>query len=183
MKNKLIHRFGLLSLPLLLTGCLDFDTPDNGPLIKLYEQRIPHSSLILYKFDYYGNFATLSDYTGLTILDSSVPFARDKIDRLPGDYFTAKPNPQLLKMVSMKYITGEEKESDTLLLPYDQYSERINGIQIKVKAYKPTYGTTSLTGYMGYQFDGMKETDDSLTFFNVVRLGGGIEYPSTTTLS
>jgi hypothetical protein len=168
-----------LLLLLLLIGCIDVDTNSGeGLLLRLYKQRIPNSNLVIYKFDYYGSFVTNSDYTGLTILDSSIRFARDKIERLPGYYFAAKPRPDVLKMISMGYITGLETERDTLLTPDRQYSKRVNGVQVDVKEYKPTYGTSLLTGFMAYQFDSFKETDDSLTFFNVVKMGGGPEFSS-----
>jgi len=169
-----------LLLLFLLLGCNDFDSNSGkGVLLSLYEQKLPNSSLIIYKFAYEGDFVTTSDYTGLTILDSSIRFARDKIERLPGYFFAAKPKPDFLKMINLEVPNGMATARDTLLTPDNQYSKRVNGIQIDVNEYKETYGTSFVTGLMSYKFDGFKETTDSLTFFDVTKTSGGTELSST----
>ena len=69
------------------------------------------------------------------------------------------------------------------MTPCSQYSEKVNDVRIEVKKYKETYGSPMITGLMSYQFDGIKETDDSLTFFNVVKKSGGQEFPSTVSFA
>jgi len=178
---------GSLLFPLLLlvcanlTACLfyDPDSEQKTSLLGLHRQRIPHSSLVIYKFAYAGSFATTSYYTGLTILDSSISFARNKIERLPADYFSERPTPYLFKMINIRAGINRAGEKDTLMTPDRQYSEKFNDVLVDVKEYKETYGSPMITGLMSYQFDGIKETDDSLTLFNVVMMSGGQEFPST----
>jgi hypothetical protein len=110
----------LLIVCINLTACLfyDPDSEQTTPLLALHKQRIPHSSLVIYKFAYASNFATTSDYTGLTILDSSIPFARNKIERLSANYFSASPTPGLFKMINISSYGADEK--DTLMTPCSQ---------------------------------------------------------------
>jgi len=62
---------------------------------------------------------------------------------------------------------------DTLTTPVKQYAKKINGILVNVTEYKDTYGNASTsTGLMEYRFDSLKETGDSLIFFNAERIYG-----------
>jgi len=175
----------LLLVCVNLTACLfnDPNSEQNTPLLALHRQRIAHSSLVIYKFVYEGSFATTSYYMGWTILDSSIPFARNKIERLPADYFSERPMPYLFKMINIRSGTNRAQEKDTLMTPDRQYSEEIKDVRIEVKEYRETYGSPRITGLMSYQFDGIKETDDSLTLFNVVEVAGGQDFPSTVSFA
>jgi hypothetical protein len=155
------------------------DTDDR--LQSLYRQRVANSRLVIYDFSFAGGFVTSSDYTGFAVLDSTVSFANDKMKKLPCTYFAAVPNDSVIEMIDINYGQNPRTERDTLLTPIKRYSKKVGNLQINVTEYNDTYGSaTSSTGLMEYKFDSMKETADSLIFYNVTEKFGGKEFPSAT---
>lgn len=153
----------------------------NEKLDSLYRQRIENSNYVLYEFNYTGAFVTSSDFSGITILDSNETFTKSKIDRLPCSYFITKPSIDNLKMLNIDFGKIPRTEKDTLLTPKGQYIKNFNGVQFNITEFNNTYGSATMnTGLMRYEFDSLKETKDSLTFYNVTKIFGGKFFPSTT---
>jgi len=173
-----------LQMILLLTvfeSCNFISGNSEDRLQSLYRQRIPDSKWVIYDFSFAGSFVTSSDYTGFAILDSAVPFSKDKIKELPCTYFAAVPTHSAFEMIDINYGQNPRTERDTLLTPTNRYSKKVGTLQINVTEYKDTYGTaTSSTGLMEYEFERMNETADSLTFYSVAKKFGGKEFPPTT---
>jgi hypothetical protein len=137
--------------------------------------------LVIYDFSFAGGFVTSSDYTGFSVLDSSVSFTKARMKELPSIYFATIPTSSYFKMIDINYGQNPRNKSDTLLMPTKQYSKMIDNIQIDVTEYNDTYGSaTSSTGLMEYEFEGMTETADSLTFYKVSKKFGGKEFSATT---
>jgi hypothetical protein len=150
-------------------------------LQSLYSQRIPNSNLVIYDLSFSGSFVTDNYYTGFAILDSTVSFSREAIKELPCTYFSAKPTNSVIKMIDINYGQEPRTEKDTLLTPTNHYNKKVDNIQIDVTEYNSTYGSaTSSTSLMEYEFDGIKETEDSLIFYKVTHKFGGKEFPPTT---
>ena len=150
-------------------------------LQSLYRQRIPNSKLVIYDFSFAGGFVTSSDYTGFAVLDSSVSFTKDRMKELPCTYFANMPTSSNFKMIDINYGQKPRAESDTLLTPTKQYSKKIDNVQIDVTEYNDTYGSaTSSTGLIEYEFEGMNETADSLTFYKVSKKFGSKDFPART---
>ncbi|MCF1717027.1 hypothetical protein L0U88_20460 [Flavihumibacter sp. RY-1] len=166
----------------LFAGCSFLaDTSDEDRLQNLYRQRVANSPLVIYDFSFAGGFVTSSDHTGFAILDSTVSFSKDKMNELPCTYFAAVPTNTVFEMIDINYGQNPRTEKDTLLTPTNHYSKKVGNLQINVSEYKDTYGSaTSSTGLMEYEFDIMRETSDSLTFYNVTKKFGGKEFPATT---
>ncbi|MDO6435213.1 hypothetical protein Q4E93_31645 [Flavitalea sp. BT771] len=138
----------------------------------LYRQRIPDSRLVIYDFSYAGAFATTSDYKGYAVLDSATPFSADKIKQLPCTYFSKPPMKSNFNMIHLD--RSRRKPADTLLVPIGRYTSQTNDVQIEVVEYNDTYGNASMsTGQMEYAFDSVKESRDSLTFYNITTKSGG----------
>lgn len=178
MKTLLVVSF---IISFLFEGCnFKKETLKDG-LQSLYKQRIANSRLVIYDFSFAGGFATSSSYTGFAVLDSTILFSKDKLKELPCTYFAEVPTGSGFKMIDINYGQNPRTKNDTLLTPIKQYSKKIDDILVNVIAYNDTYGSaTSSTGLMEYEFDVMKETKDSLTFYNVTKNFGGKEFPSTT---
>lgn len=164
----------------LLTSCdwmgsVPKRTDDN--LYGLYRQRIENSDKILYQFAYSGTFVASSDYQGVTILDSIEKFSLDKIVDFPTEYFFTKPKGKFLNLIKINYSSSPTTEKDTVLTPVIIYKKNINGTELSVTEYNLTYGSaTKNTGLMRYEFDRFKESNDSLTLFNVTKKFGGKEF-------
>lgn len=140
----------------------------------LYRQRIEKSDQILYQFAYSGTFVTGSDYQGVTILDSTEKFLLDKIVDFPTEYFLSKPKGKSLDLIKINYSSSPTTEKDTVLAPVKTYKKKINGTELTVTEYNLTYGSATInTGLMRYEFDTFKESNDSLTLFNVTKKFGG----------
>jgi hypothetical protein len=173
-----------LQIILLLTvfeSCNFVSDNSKDRLQSLYRQRIPNSKFVIYDFSFAGGFVTSSDYTGFAILDSSVSFTKDRTKELPCTYFATTPTSSDLKMIDINYGQDPRTEGDTLLTPTKKYSKKIDNLQIDVTEYNDTYGSaTSTAGLMEYNFEGMNETADSLTFYGVAKKFGGKEFPATT---
>ena len=174
----------LLQLVILLTlfaGCnFMADTSDEERLQSLYRQRVANSPLVIYDFSFAGGFVTSSEHTGFAVLDSTVLFSKGKMKELPCTYFAAVPTHSVFEMIDINYGQNPRIEKDTLITPTNLYSNKVGDIQINVTEYNDTYGSaTSSTGLMEYEYDSMKETADSLTFYNVTKKFGGKEFPST----
>jgi hypothetical protein len=169
---------------ILLTFFASCGSPTNNSvdrLQSLYRQRIQNSSRIIYAFSYSADYAFTSEYTGMTILDSSITFEKSKIEKLPAEYFAAKPTGTYLRMFAINYGESPRSEKDTLLTPIRQYAKKINDIRVDIVEYNDTYGTaTTSTGLMEYTFDRLMETEDSLIFHNVIKISGGREFSATT---
>ncbi len=71
-------------------------------------------------------------------------------------------------------------EQDTLLTPTEQYTKSFNNFQFDITKYNNTYGNATHTVLMRYEFDSIKETNDSLIFYNVRKKFGAKTFPSTT---
>jgi hypothetical protein len=167
-------------LTFVLGSCIR-TTETNEGLYSLYRQRIEDSNYVLYEFWYLSDFATSSDYGGLTILDSSKTFTRSKIDQLPSSYFQTKPTIRDLKMLDIDFEQNPTSEKDTLLTPIGHYHKKFNDVDFEITKYNQTYGSATMnTGLMRYEFDSLKETKDSVTFYNVTKIFGGTLFPSTT---
>jgi len=156
-------------------------TSEEDRLQSLYRQRIANSALVIYDFSFAGGFVTSSDHTGFAVLDSTVSFSMDKMKELPCNYFAAAPTNTVFEMIHINYGQNPRNERDTLLTPIKRYSKEVGNFQINVTEYNDTYGSaTSSTGLMEYEFDGINETTDSLTFHKVSKKFGGKEFPATT---
>jgi hypothetical protein len=150
----------------------------------LFRQRIANSNLVIYDFSFTGSFVTSSDYTGFTILDSTISFSRDRIKELPCTYFSTLPTSSKFKMIDVNHGQSPRTEKDTLLTPNKIYSKKIDNVQIDVTEYNDTYGSaTTSTGLMEYEFDRFRETADSLTLYNVTKKSGGRQFPSTVSFT
>lgn len=146
-------------------------------LYGLYKQRIENSNLVLYQFAYSGTFVTSSDYTGVTVLDSTEDFSLDKIIDFPTEYFKTKPTGKILELIKINYGNSPTTEKDTILTPVKNYKTKINSAELLVTEYNLTYGSATMnTGLMRYEFDTYEETKDSLILFNVVKKFGGKEF-------
>ncbi len=157
------------------------DTSEGDRLQSLYRQRIANSKLVIYDFSFAGGFVSSSDHTGFAVLDSTVLFSTNKMKKLPCTYFAAAPTHSVFEMIDINYGQKPRSETDTLLTPTNRYSKMFNNLQVNITEYNDTYGSaTSSTGSMEYVFDSMKETADSLTFYNIIKKFGGKDFPSTT---
>jgi hypothetical protein len=177
-----MSRLLLFLLLAVLLGCNWMDTGDPPTeLASLYRQRIANSKYVLYEFTYPGTFVTTSDYTGVTILDSTLSFSRSRIDKLPCAYFTTKPTISELKLLHINMGQTPRMPKDTLMVPSKHYSQRFNGVRFDITEYSDTYGSATMdTGLMEYGFSRLKETSDSLVFYGVTRQFGGRDFPATT---
>jgi hypothetical protein len=173
----MIRQAVFFTLLIFITGC---GRSSNDKPEVLYKQRIARSKYIIYEFSYPGIFVTTSDYRGLTILDSNISFSRNEINILPCDYFDGKPQINNLKMIDIRSGPQPSTEKDTLLTPLKKYSKKFNGIEVEVSQYKQTYGSPINTGLMEYEFDGFKETNDSLIFCNVRNKFGSKKFTPTS---
>ena len=172
--------FQFIIILTFLTACNNHTSTKNDRPQSLYRQRIANSSLVIYDFSFAGGFVTSSDYTGLAVLDSAISFSKDRIKELPRTYFSEQPTNSNFTMIDINYGQNPRTEKDTLLIPKKNYSKKIDNVQINVTEYNDTYGSaTTSTGLMEYEFDRLKETPDSLTFFNVTKKFGGRVFPST----
>ena len=172
----------LLALAATLTGCNWMDPADipKTDLESLYRQRIAGSPYVLYQFSYPGAFVTTSEFAGVTILDSTVAFSRSRIKRLPSAYFAAKPVAGNLQLVDIGFGQFPRTPKDTLLTPHRRYEQKYNGVPFHITEYQDTYGSaTQDTGLMEYEFGRMKETADSLVFYQVTKKFGGRNFPAT----
>ncbi|TVT43579.1 hypothetical protein FNT36_05705 [Hymenobacter setariae] len=168
----------LLLVPLFLSSCGLGDSPEDH-LDSLYRQRISNSKYVIYDFNYAGDFATSLDYGGLTFLDSSAVFSRDKIDKLPSSYFVGKPVAERFHLLLLNYGQGRESPKDTSLTPVREYTKKYNGVEVAVTEYKHTYGSATLdTGLKQYRFERFQETPDSLIFYSVTNRYGGAPAPA-----
>jgi hypothetical protein len=171
----------LIILLILFASCnIMADTSQDDRLQSLYRQRVANSNLVIYDFSFAGGFVTSSIHTGLAVLDSTVSFSKDKMKELPGTYFAAAPKRSVFEMIEINYGQNPRTERDTLLAPTNRHSKRFGNLQINVTEYNDTYGSATSTGLMEYEFDSIKETADSLTFYNVTKKFGGKELPSAT---
>ena len=171
---------GAYLITVILSACGSTNEA-NEKLYSLYRQRVENSNYVLYEFYYPGSFVSSYDYSGITILDSNETFTKSKIDRLPYSYFITKPSIENLKMLNIVFGIIQRTEKDTLLTPKGQYIKKFNGVQFNITEYNDTYGNATMnTGLMKYEFDSLKETKDSLTFYNVTKIFGGKLFPSTT---
>jgi len=146
-------------------------------LESLYRQRIPHSKYVMYNFRYSGPMALSSDYAGTTILDSNVKFSRSQVDELP-DFIDGKLKIDGLNMIRITGTLTPPLPDDTLLTPTKTYSKLCNGVDVKIAEYKTTYGSIVGGQLKEYKFDNFKETEDSLIFYDVIRIFGSKELPS-----
>lgn len=171
--------FQFIIILTFLTGCNNHTDTKNDRPQSLYRQRIANSSLVIYDFSFAGGFVTSSDYTGFAVLDSTISFSKDRIKELPCTYFSERPTNSIFKMIDINYGQTPRTEKDTLLTPVKSYSTKVGNVQVSVTEYNDTYGSaTTSTGLMEYEFDRLKETPDSLTFFNVTKKFGGRVFPS-----
>ena len=171
--------FQFIIILTFLVGCNNYTDTKNDRPQSLYRQRIANSSLVIYDFSFAGGFVTSSDHTGFAVLDSTLSFSKDKIKELTCTYFSARPTSSIFKMIDINYGQNPRTEKDTLLTPSKTYSKKIDNVQIDVTEYNDTYGSaTTSTGLMEYEFDGLKETTDSLTFYNITKKFGGREFPA-----
>lgn len=179
MKPLLIYLF----LITIFSSCRSENSENKGrrKLNSLYRQRIVNSNYVLYDFAYSGSFVTNGEFTGLTILKANEPFTESKIERLPGSYFSTKPEIGNLNLVDIQNSTNPTTQKDTLLTPAARYTKTFNGVKFNITTYHQTYGSATMnTGLMRYEFDGLKETNDSLIFYKVKTKFGGKTFPSTT---
>lgn len=175
MKTTIIY----MLLIIILSSC-SCNNEDDKSLYSLYRQKIEHSNYALYDFAYSGGFVTSNEFVGLTILKADETFAKSKIDKLPGSYFITKPEIGSLKLVNIENNINPTAEKDTLLTPKAQYVQIFNGVAFNIIKYNETYGSATMnTGLMRYEFDGLKETKDSLIFFKVRKIFGGRTFSST----
>lgn len=145
--------------------------------VTLYSQKIKGSNKILYQYDAWGGRD--SHQFGIAILDSAEEFNMSTIAALPGSYFSETPTKDLIKIITVRNGENLTTPKDTVLNPSNHYSKNIKGIKFDVTEYNDTYGSSPMnTGLMEYEFETIKETNDSLTFENVIHKSGGIEWPS-----
>jgi hypothetical protein len=175
---KVLSTFILFSF-ILISCC--FNNEDEKRLESLYRQRIENSNYVFYDFFYSGPFVSSSNFYGITILDSSETFLKSKIDPLPGSYFITKPMIDNFRILVIDNEGIPITEKDTLLTPIGEYSKKFNDVMFKITKYNETYGSNSFyTGLMCYEFDSLKETKDSLIFYNVTKKTGGKIFPQIT---
>ena len=145
--------------------------------VTLYSQKIRGSNKILYQ--YYAWGGRDSHQSGFAILDSAEEFNISKITSLPGSYFVEAPRKDNIKLIRVNNRENPTTAKDTILNPSKHYFKHIKGMKLEVTEYNDTYGSSPMnTGLMRYEFESIKETNDSLTFENVVHKSGGIEWPS-----
>lgn len=161
-----------------MTSCSNYTDKKIDKPRSLYRQRIANSNLVIYDFNFAGGFVTSSDFTGFALLDSTASFSKERIKELPCTYFSARPTSSNFQMICINYGQSPRTEKDTLLTPSKSYTKKIDNIQIEVTEYNDTYGSATSTGLMEYKFDSLKETEDSLTFYNVTKKFGGRKFPS-----
>ncbi|RZL44839.1 MAG: hypothetical protein EOP00_18885 [Pedobacter sp.] len=145
--------------------------------VNLYSQKIRGTNKIIYQYDAWGGRD--SHKSGITILDSAEEFNMSKITSLPGSYFAEIPTKDYIKLIRVNNGENPTTEQDTVLKPSKHYFKNIKGIKYEVTEFNDTYGSSTMnTGLMKYEFEMVKETNDSLTFENVVHKFGGIKWPS-----
>jgi hypothetical protein len=165
---------------LVLSGC-NFPADVQQEPGELFRQRILNSKFVVYDFYYGSEFVTTSDYKGFAILDSAIPFSKNKIRELPSTLFAAIPTSSEIKMIDITY-NYSETEKDTVMTPAGEQTEKIENMLVSVARYNSTFGSaSSSTGLMRYQFDSIKETEDSITFYNVSKVFGGKAFASVAT--
>ncbi|ETZ23372.1 hypothetical protein N824_18085 [Pedobacter sp. V48] len=145
--------------------------------VTLYSQKIRGSNKIIYQYDAWGGRD--SHQSGFAILDSAEEFNMSKITSLPGSYFAETPRKGYIKLILVNNGENPTTAKDTILNPVKHYFKNIQGIKFEITEYNDTYGSSPMnTGLMEYEFGAIKETNDGLTFENVVHKSGGIEWPS-----
>ncbi len=145
--------------------------------VTLYSQKIRGSKKIIYHYDAWGGRD--SHQSGFAILDSTEEFDMSKIISLPGSHFAEVPNKDYIKLIQVNNSENPTTPNDTILTPSRHYFKNIKGIKFEVIEYNSTYGSSPMnTGMMEYEFETIKETNDSLTFEFVVHKFGGIKLPS-----
>ena len=154
-------------------GCGSWDTT-------LYSQKIEGSNKLIYEYSAWGGRD--SHISGYAILDDSKTFDISDLNELPGSYFDGKPKFDHIKLIDVDMLGNPTTSNDTLLTPKKHYFKKIDDLNIEVTEYKDTYGRTTETGLMRYEFQTLVETKDSLTFNNV-RRKFGIELPSRISFS
>ena len=164
---------------ILLISC---GSKTDDKLVSLYRQRIDSSKYVLYNYVYSGDFLFSGNFEGVAILDSNIKFSRDKIilsgdetNRLPWNVFEAKPAKQTFRIID---INRESPQViDTCLNPTKIYTETYNNNKFNVREFKMTYGI----GFSGcnFKFDSLRETNDSVTFYNVKKSFCRLEFQST----
>ncbi|MES2772658.1 MAG: leucine-rich repeat domain-containing protein [Bacteroidota bacterium] len=137
----------------------------------VYRQRIANSSFVIYNFYYSGGFPVPRNGE-LVIIDSTAWFTKSNLKELPCEYFAAKPTHAHFKMIKVNYEEPGIKR-DTLLRSLNQFNREIYTIGVSVSTFSQPYDAANGTIYMEYEFDGMKETSDSLTFFKATKAFGG----------
>lgn len=145
--------------------------------VTLYSQKIRGSNKIIYKYDAWGGRD--AHQSGLAILDSAEEFEMSKITSLPGSYFAETPQKEHIKLILVNNGENPTTAKDTILSPFKHYFKDIKEMKFEVTEYNNTYGSSPMnTGLMEYEFGTIKETNDSLTFEDVVHKFGGIEFPT-----
>jgi hypothetical protein len=134
---------------------------------KVYRQRIPNSNLVIYDYTWTGNFVTSNIVNAFGIIDSSETFSKDNVDELPCTYFAKTPTNHDFQMINITNSLGAESKKDTLLTPSHTFIKEIDNIIVTTKEYKNTYGSGLGLGLREYEFDSLKEIEDSLIFYNV----------------
>lgn len=158
-----------LGFAMILAGCKpSWD-------VTLYSQKIKGSNKIIYKYDAWGGRD--SHKFGFAILDSVDEFDMSEISYLPGSYFAETPTKDYIKLINIRNLEKPTTPKNTILTPSKKHSKNIMGFKVDIIEYNETYGSSPITSLMEYEFDIVKEKDDSLTFENVTRKFG-IELPS-----
>lgn len=175
----------LLSLIIIVCGLVGCDTVtiSNDRLLNLYRQRIPNSKYVMYEFNVAGHMAFDGNDQSYAILDSSQVFSGDKINEIDAYYVQGRLILDSLHMVYL-YSPGDRatSENDTLMAPTKEYTKTYNGIPIKVSEYLNTYGVPVnwTPGGNDYTFENLKETEDSLIFYEIEKMDGyGVNIPVT----
>jgi len=167
--------FIIIGCTLIISGCKpSWD-------VTLYSQKIKGSNKIIYQYDAWGGRD--SHKFGFAILDSAEEFDMSEITSLPGSYFAETPTKDHIKLINIRNLENPTAPKDTVLKPSNEHSKEIMGINFDIIEYNETYGRSPMnTGLMEYEFDTVREKNDSLTFENVshkfgIKLPSNVSFP------
>lgn len=167
-QNYVKMRFKFFSIPIilfLLYGC-GFGKND-WTIDKLYVQKIEGSSKLIYNFSAWGGFD--SNPHGFIILDSAETFKVKVENILPIYKLSEIPNKDNIEGVTHEcYGTCGEPyyKAATIFKPMKVDVKNEKGISLTTRIYQyKGYSESSISGR--YQFDKLKETKDSLFFYNL----------------
>ncbi|MBM1108243.1 hypothetical protein JQC67_18970 [Aurantibacter crassamenti] len=160
---KIIAKIFCIGLLISFYGCL----PGIGEWdITLYEQKIEGTSKAIYKYDAWGGRD--SHVSGYTVRDTTQKFTIAGVNNLPISQLTDIPNKNLIQAIATVRVPYEEmKDLEELFVPVETKKIEIEGLNLRIKYYQDKDLRNMKRRYYRYQFNGFKETRDSITFYDL----------------